>query len=69
MPKNGLGSVEIAQRRTAFFIQAEGISLRALWEQMEELIDLLEQVKKISATNAGLRFWHFDISQDLIHFE
>jgi len=24
--------------------QAEGISLRALWEQMEELIDLLEQV-------------------------
>ena len=49
MPKNGLGSVEIAQRRTAFFIQAEGISLRALWEQMEELIDLLEQVKKISA--------------------
>ena len=31
--------------------QAEGISLRALWEQMEELIDLLEQVGTLFRSN------------------
>ena len=35
--------------------QAEGISLRALWEQMEELIDLLEQVENLFGSNLKIK--------------